>query len=149
MTRCALMWLVLPALRPPRYALLGQLRNHLAAAFFLLGDSLSDAVSAITRSESADYALALLVCRLTHMRASSGGGGAGHFAPDLGDVGKQLVEGTMLAAARQQGDTWQQVGQARDGGRFLVSGSGLLVGCSKRGGVGVRLTCGICCCANT
>ena len=57
-----------------RYALLGQQRHELAAAFFVLGGSVRDAVAALSRDPTQpDPMLALLVCRLTASRAPAAG----------------------------------------------------------------------------
>eukprot|EP00854_Cymbomonas_tetramitiformis_P015417 gene15417-18247_t len=85
------------------YTLMGQGRHELAAAFFVLGGSLSDAVATLKRSSQPDPSLALLVCRLAQPA-----GRKDPWGPALGADGVKLVEGLLAEgpehAAAGEGD---------------------------------------------
>lgn len=73
------------------FALLGKHRYEYAAAFFLLGDSLRDAVNVIIKNMN-DIALAIAVARV--------------YEGDNGPVLKKLIEIHILPTAEKTGDHW-------------------------------------------
>lgn len=73
------------------YALLGKQRYEYAAAFFILGDSLRDAVN-ICLKHLNDYQLAISITRV--------------YEGDNGPVLKEILAGTLLPQAVESGDRW-------------------------------------------
>ncbi|CAN6635368.1 regulator of V-ATPase in vacuolar membrane protein 1 [Trichomonascus vanleenenianus] len=73
------------------FALLGKHRFEYAASFFLLGDSLKDAVSVLVRQVK-DIPLAIAVARV--------------YEGEGGPVLKNLIETEILPKARDEGDRW-------------------------------------------
>ncbi|ODQ51977.1 hypothetical protein SAICODRAFT_82421 [Saitoella complicata NRRL Y-17804] len=73
------------------FALISKRRFEFAAAFFLLGDSLKDAVNICVRNLE-DYQLAIAICRV--------------YEGDNGPVFKDILERHILPLAAEKGDRW-------------------------------------------
>ncbi|BFZ62436.1 regulator of (H+)-ATPase in vacuolar membrane [Saitoella coloradoensis] len=73
------------------FALISKRRFEFAAAFFLLGDSLKDAVNICVRNLE-DYQLAIAICRV--------------YEGDNGPVLRDLLERHILPLAAEKGDRW-------------------------------------------
>lgn len=73
------------------FALLGKHRYEYAASFFLLGDSLKDAVNVIVKNMN-DLSLAIAVARV--------------YEGDSGPVLKELINSHIIPRAKQNGDHW-------------------------------------------
>ncbi|GAA5914932.1 Rav1p [Sporobolomyces salmoneus] len=105
------------AARKNAFALLSKRRFLFAAAFFLLGDSLSDCCSVILRHLS-DPLLAIAIARTYEVAGEEGG--------EVGPVLREILEKTVLPKALSEGDRFlsslvcEMLGEKELSGRVLI-----------------------------